>query len=590
MLSNTIKPVVMNNIDNLGIISLPGSNPSTGRKTSIPVQVLPYKRSKVMHFRNNYLLKNQFEIPEYNLYEISAAEDGDGIIRQAIKRKAALMFTEGWKLNGLNPDTIEYIEERLLQIGLSSGIPIEEVIEDTGTDLVRYHNAFWVLYRDDKNTSGKKRKVKTRSSEKDIYPIVAVFRVAPETMRLKTDKWGNPKKYMQIMPDGRSEEYVPENVIHFYINRRAGFNIAAPGLLPAIDEIRSLRQMEEYVELLVEQYLFPLFTLSVGTDEHPIQENPDGTTEVDVWTEKIKFMEVNGGLVFSHRIKMELHRMDKTIPVEEYLKHFKQRVYTACGVSPIDMSETNTSNRSTADSATKQLIADVKFYQKRFSQQIQFKFLDQLLLERYTPNVLRKQHVVKFQFNEIDIEAMIKLQNHHAMMYSMNYETEDEARAGGGLSIISNDSERDKMFLNTYEIPKLAAEEKYAVKAGTSSSSSSNQAKNKQQPTNQHKTLSGPSKRKSSLRSEDIYRLKGILGHFADSDPDLIKLQLGSWLITLDKSNYPLDFCFTIESILDDLINTAYQGLQDNSADPIDLTDILYNQITTLLSKETNAI
>jgi hypothetical protein len=587
MIDYQVRPVSLSYKDIIGIIALPSSTKS-GKKTEIPVQTVPYKRSKVMNYRSNYLTKGQFELPEYNLSEVSAAEDGDGIIRQAIKKKGSLGFKEGWSLNGLNTDTMEYIEERFLQIALSSGKPIDQIFDETFMDLVRFNNAFWIMVRDTKNTSGITRTVKTRSGEKEIDPIIAVFRAAPETMRIKTDKYGNPTSYMQIMPDGRYNTFSADNVLHFYVNRRAGFNLAAPALLPAIDEVRSLRQMEEFVEMLVEQYLFPLFTLTVGTEQWPVMENPDGSTEVDTWSTKINSLEVNGGLVLSHRVKMDIHRLDKTLPVEEYLKHFKQRVFTACGVSPIDMGETDTSNRSTADSATKQLIDDVKFYQRGFKQHIEFKFINQLLLERYSASVLRKQHVVGFDFNEIDIESMIKMQNHYAMMYSMNYMTEDEARIKGNMPVISSENQRSKMFLTVYETPKLEAEAKNTTQAGQTkpTSGASSQVKSQQQPSNQHGTKSGPSKRTSSLRSEDIVRLSVVLGDFATSDSDLTKLKLSNWILSIDKTIHDAHFCYTIKNTLDNLVEETYKALDLNTSDPIDLKNTLYNQTLDLFTEK----
>ena len=141
MNNSTIQIRTLTSEDAVNILTLPGSN-KQGQRKQIPVEIIPYKRSKVMNFRSNYLIKGQYELPEYNLYDISAAEDGDGIVRQAIKKKAALAIKQGWTLSGQNEDTVDYIKKRYLQLGLSSDKSVDELIDETLFDLFRFNNAF----------------------------------------------------------------------------------------------------------------------------------------------------------------------------------------------------------------------------------------------------------------------------------------------------------------------------------------------------------------------------------------------------------------------------------------------------------------
>lgn len=563
--------------------------------STFPIASLEYKRSKTLNYRNQRL-NSGFEIPEYNLHEIAAAEDGDGIIRQTIKKKAALMFKEGWILSGDNERTRDYLKMRLLQLSLTSNKPMNQLLDETGTDLIRYHNAFWVLKRNVKNSGGRRRKIRGARGERMIDPISAVFRLAPETVRIRTDKFGNPVKYLQEMPDGRRESFLAENVIHFYVNRRAGFNFAAPGLLPAIEDVRLLRQIEEYVELLSEQYLFPLFTLSIGSDEWPAANDESGVPEVDVWKNKIENLDISAGLVLPHRVKLDVVGYEKVLPVEEYLNYFKKRLYVSCGVSPVDLGEGDTANRNTADSVTKQLIDDVKYYQRSFKIQLEFHFLNQLLLEQFSINVLKPENAVEFQFHEIDKDSMIKGQNHNALMFSMGHFTEDEARVKSDLPVIDSDEERAKTYLNINEIPRIEAEGQMAIKIAdaapklpasptkkTSTNKATNTAKSRQQPTNQHGTLLGPTKRKSGLRSEDLTRLQVILNDFDNSPPDLTDIKLANWLFSLDKRSYNADICISILPILEILVKESFDLLQDNTLSPLNVRDILYEEITNKL-------
>lgn len=591
--NSNVKVIDLETVD-LAIHGLPTFTSITKKaksNTTLPIASLEYKRSKTLNYRNRRL-NSGFEIPEYNLHEIAAAEDGDGIIRQTIKKKAALMFKEGWILQGDNERTREYLMNRLLQLALTSNKPTNQLLDETGTDLIRYHNAFWVLRRNAKNSGGKRRKIRTSKGEKMLDPISSVFRLAPETVRIRTDKYGNPVKYLQEMPDGRRESFLAENVIHFYVNRRAGFNFAAPGLLPAIEDVRLLRQIEEYVELLSEQYLFPLFTLSIGSDDWPAGNDESGVPEVDVWKAKIENLDVSAGLVLPHRVKLDVVGYEKVLPVEEYLSYFKKRLYVSCGVSPIDMGEGDTANRNTADSVTKQLIDDVKYYQRSFKIQLEFHFLNQLLLERYNINVLKPGNIVEFRFREIDKDSMIKEQNHNALMFSMGHFTEDEARIKSDLPVIDSEEERNKTYLNVNEIPRIEAETEMAIKVANAapkvpSSKTSTPAKktaqNRQQPTNQHGTNLGPTKKKSGLRSEDITRLQVILSDFDNSPPDLTDIRLANWIFSLDKRSYNADICINILPILEILVKESFDLLQDNTLSPLSVRDILFEEITNKL-------
>lgn len=542
---------------------------------------LPRLRARTFNFRNFYYTNNGFEIPEYNLYEISAAEDGDGIIKQAIKRKAALMFKEGFSFNGENDKTVQYIRNRVKQLEIAQGKPFKILFKELGTDYIRFHNAFLLKVRDFKNSGGNHRMVRTRRGVKEIKPVAGYFRMAPETIRIKTDDYGNPTAYRQEMPDGRFKEYGVDEVIHFHFNRRAGFNFAVPGLWPAIDDIRSLRRMEEYLELLTEQYLFPLFIMTIGTENQPAQTYPDGTTEVDVWTTKINQMDINSGLVVSHRHKLDRLSFDNILPINEYLNYFKNRVYVSCGVSGVDLGETSTANKSSSDNASKHLIEEVKDYQDSFAALIEFEVIQELLLEKYDESVLLDQNVVVFSFNEVDLDYMMKKENHSALMYNMNTITETEMRKRNNSGAIK-ESERAGTFLHQYEIPKAEA----VGKIDAATKATVNQAKSRQQPSNQHGKALGPTKRKSSLSGENKLLLHSLLNDFTREDCDLTQIKLTNWLFLLDSSSSSADFCSNKINLFDKLAEDTYQLFQDDQISSVEARDLLFNQIVSIAEEE----
>lgn len=551
-----------------------------------PQNVFKIVSNPVLPFRNRYITSASYEGAPYNLYEISSAEDVDGIISRAIQKKRALAIKEGFKLMGENKTTLEYIERRFLELSIAQQYPMELLIKDTIGDLIRFGNAFWYKKRDINNSSGKIRYINVRGGQKKLEPVSAYFRIPPETVRIQRDlKTDQIIAYIQEMPDGRTKEFSPYDIIHWKYNARAGHAFAKPPMWAAIDDIRALRRIEENTEILIEQYLFPLIILTIGTDQWPADVYEDGTTEVDLWANKLKDLQPSGGIAVTHRHKFEILGFDKIIPIEKYLDHFLRRAYTSAGVSNIDMGDGQGMNRSTADTASKIMIEDVKDYQQEFAVQFNFFVINELLLENFSPNVLDPNNIVKLVFNEIDIEGMIKLENHAAIMYNMNVYTEDEARLAAKKLPINDDDieQRNKMFMlisQKYN-PKLPQQQPNQESGAVALS------KSKQQPSNQHGQLTGPTGRKSSDETLIVSGLRNILHDFTKNDPDLIKISLLNFLISLDIPKISCNNCdglINAIAIIDKLIDDAYESLsEDSDLDEQYIIEQLINSIQKLI-------
>lgn len=539
--------------------------------SSAALKSIPYSKSKVFSFNRYMKTYNGFDIPEYNLYEISAAEDADGIIKQTIMKKSALMFKEGWSLTGKNPRTLEYIQKRFKQISRAQRYPMDLLLSDIGADLIKFHSAFIVILRDENYSGGSTRIVYTPYGKKNLKPVAAYFRVPPETMRAKTDEYGNIKRWLQEMPDGRTMEFAPENVIHFTYMKKAGFIFPTPGLWPALDDIKVLREMEEALEVLVHNYIFPLFVVLVGNDNLPARDFPDGTSEVDIWANKINNMPSEGGVALPHRVKVELLGFDNLLPIEKFLDYWKKRAYVSCGVSPVDMGEGDTANRSTADSMSKVMIDSVKDVQRHLKFQIEYRIIEELLLEEFAESVLEEKNIVEFQWHEIDIDSQMKLENHNWLGYSMHGITESEMRKRNKMSKIESDEDREDMYLHKYEKPKMEMETMHTIKinkakpatgTGTakkksSTSKSKKVSAAKEKPSNQHGQKLGPEKRKSSMA-----RLNSFLDHFHNSEADHVKNQVLGYMTTLDLPINASDICARYSGILSILIDEAQQSLE----------------------------
>jgi hypothetical protein len=499
----------------------------------------------------------KWEQPEWDLAECGRILDTEAYVRRAFRNKKNLFLKEGCNFTSENPERTKYIKERFSQMEDRTGIPTPMLISDTVWTLIRCHNAFWVKVRKTELSGGAERTV----NGKTIKPIAGYFPMAPETVRFKRDENGTIKKIKQVVRGKEDKEFDPDDVVHFAFDKREGFSIGTPGLVPVKDDIRALRRIEENVELLVYQHLFPLFHYKVGTETAPAEVYADGRTEVDVIQASIQAMPTDGCWVTPerHEIKV-LGAEGNALAVDKFIEHFKQRIFTGLGQSSVDMGEGGTANRSTASTMSRNLVDDTKEDQREFGAQFYAYVIKELLQEStFDPDTLfDDENKVFLKFNEIDLEHRIAKANHYADLYLKNVITHPEMRVSLGMKPFegegwptSNDKgdmfvkgdgdwastnyglvERDRIILQSIDEPGTdAAKEVAKSTAGKNNSAAANGGAtpksskttteqvtkvktvessgaaatiaNKNKPTNQHVTRSAPKLNKDEYSFKD---------------------------------------------------------------------------------------
>lgn len=455
----------------------------------------------------NYGSRQAFAKPEYNLIEIGAIEDVESLVRQSFQKKTALMHKEGEKFAGKNKDTINYIKSRIQQIEYVSNTGWRTLLRETGYGLISRSNYFWVKVRNEDLSGGR--------AIGGVPPVAAYFGMGPEHVTIKKDSNGKILKYRQEM-DGKITEWNPRDIIHFYAYKKPGFMFGTPSITPVKDDIRALRRIEENVELLIYQTLFPIFQYKVGTDTKPAGDIrlPDGTimSEVDYVRHQIEQMPAEGGIVTPERHTIEYIGAEKaSMKAREYLDYFKQRVISGLGLSGVDIGDGDTANRATADSMSRALVDSVKDYQDILEEFINREVIQELLLEStFSFDVLADENIVHFRYKEVDIEQQMKQNVNSQVMYNGNIINVDEAREVAGLEPLTPEDEA-KMFHNrvTMVQAQLVADtalESASMKGVPSGdSAAANSAKNSSRPTNQHGTKTGPQASRKDYFVKDSY-------------------------------------------------------------------------------------
>lgn len=477
----------------ISVAQQPVSDTKDATSTVTKIAYVPPVKSPGLTFVNRTTYWNgdmEYIQPEYDISEMSVIEDTESFLRQALKKKTSLAFKNGWDVVGKNKQITDYVRRRFLQIEQASDTPLDVLLRELFHCFVRDHNAFLVKVRDSERSGGQERPGFRRRSTLD--PIAAYFPLHPATMRPKLDSKGNVLKWRQKLPDGRFKDFPKKNIIHFYFDRPPGFIFGKPGLIPVIDDIQALRRIEEHVEILIYKHIFPIFQYIVGTEANPAEIYKDGTTEVDKVKFQLQSMPPEGSFVTPERHEIKPIGFNSILEVKEYLEYFKKRVFSGIGVSAVDMGETDTSNKSTAENASRALIDDTKDYQLAFASFINLFIIRELLLEspwgqNSKIDVLAPENNVFFTFREIDLEALMKRQNHNMAQYQGHAISEDEMRESNGHDKVQ-EGQRGNMFLELVtarisEFESEARQKEAAMKNSTSSKST---------PKNQHGKRSGP--------------------------------------------------------------------------------------------------
>lgn len=391
-------------------------------------QIAKLNNPALNYFNTRGIGRGRFHSPEYDLAESGRVEDTESMIRQAFDKKVALMFKEGFALIGKNPRTVKYIRIRLAQIARASGMPTLQMLRELGSSLIRKSNSFLLKVRNIDASGGKLRTLPGSTTE--LKPVAGYFPLPAETMEASFTSKNKLAKWRQRMPDSQYVEFSPNDVIHFYYDRKDGFLFGTPTIIPVIDDVRALRKIEENIELLIYQHLFPLFHWKVGTELQPAGMDEKGQDEISVVKAEIQYMPTEGGIVTSHRHEVEaIGAQDRALDAEKYLKHFQQRVISGLGISAVDLGNGDTTNRATSDNMSRNLIDSVKDFQQVMEVFFNEHVISELLLEStFGPEVLDEQNMVYLQFNEIDIDSQIKLEAHSADQFDKHLITQDEAR------------------------------------------------------------------------------------------------------------------------------------------------------------------
>lgn len=313
---------------------IPAKLPPETIKTIKPA-VMSYSNGNVSFVRTGSA-SGVFSPPEWDLIEVGKVEDVESFVYQAFIKKIALMFKEGWDLTGNNPETIAYVKNRLALIAMQTNIPTSTLLKQIGASLIKKSNSFLLkAYYTNANMPS------WLPINKQLQKHVAgYFCIPAETMHYDVDPdSGKVNKWRQTMPDGRLQYFQAKDVCHFTYNKKDGFVFGTPSLVPVMDDIRLLRQLEQNVNIALHQNIYPFFHYKIGSDQFPATVDEGGYSEIDTAKAELRALPPEGGFVTDHRHQIDILATDKGMDYNTFLQHLKNRVFSGLGVSAVDMGE-----------------------------------------------------------------------------------------------------------------------------------------------------------------------------------------------------------------------------------------------------------
>lgn len=561
-------------ISNIISPEVPPENPKSEKKVNPKPRLLQYKiNNRIKNSIDDIGCRNASDGWNdnivYDFEEIRRAEDKESFLAISFRKHIEMIVKRGWTIRGKNQDFIRHVRERLWEMFILSGVSTKSIVRGIVKDLVRFSNGYIVFKRSDQFPI-KGRPYRWRG--KRLKPIVGMFRADPSNMkpvfrtrsgRKKLVAWKHSRDDDSF--SAKSQTFKKEDVMHIKWTDK-GLLIGTPYAIPVLDDIRALRRIEEFIEMICAKHAFPLIHYKVGTENEPaeIYEDGSGRTEVDDVREVVEQMPTEGCWVTSERHSLSAVDGVEGVDLEKYLKHFEDRVISGCGISGISLGRASSANRSTASVIDKILIDRASDIQDIIADAIDTNLILHLHLDSGKP--FGPDDMAHFKFFSPDTEEERSQENHYLNQYQSSAITETELREEIHRPPLTKKSRKDMYAekTNVYtqrRYAEMAKEFGYThsfpgVKSPSSSGSgpdkSANKTKSKTKPTNQYGTKSTKTKVTVNGIKSEIRSLKHCF-------------------VNLDKENYSINIPMAKSFILNGFENIINHFKQRIYADMCDI-------------------
>ena len=380
--------------------------------------------------------RKDFEASPYNFADIIKAYNTDSLVRQGTDKYIELMFKAGWTITGPNDKAVEYVRQRLNWMAMITSIPTDQLFIEIAEDLVKFGNTFTVKARQ-KDNSGMPAGLRVKPVG-NMKPVAGYFVLPVSTIKIARDKNGTVLGYEQSAPGSSDKlQIAPADMIHFYYKREHGYAFGNPFVVPVLDDVRLLREVEENVARILYRYAAPLYIYTVGIQQPGYESTKE---EIEYVQDMIDNMPTDGGIVLPERHKIEIAGAgNEVMDFDKILEYLRQRVCVGLGLPETVLGIGDTSNRGTSDNLSIEARDKIKAFQRVQEIFTDSFIINELLLEGGFDPITNRDDVVHFKFNEIDVDTKIAIENAVVQLWLNDLMTHDEARIGIGKDPLNGD-------------------------------------------------------------------------------------------------------------------------------------------------------
>lgn len=377
---------------------------------------------------------DDYEEPEFPLEEVKKSADADSYIKMALMKYSYLIYKAGYTLKADNDQALDYVKTRFKLMGFMTRKPMDILFQELADDMVKYSNAFLIKSRVDNIGFN----IKAVGMNKDKKPIGGYFRADPTYIRIKRDSHGTILSYEQWNDEGETKKFAPTEVIHFYMDKDASHSFGTPRIIAALEDVKLLRRIEGNVISLIYRFAIPIYQWSIGLPQQGMQATE---TEIRDAQREVENMAMDGIVFTNERTNIKaIGAEGNALDASNYLAYFEKRVFTALGVSEAQMGRGGA--KQDADSMEGQVHDTVKYIQRIMRIFIENMIISELLIEGGFNPILNESDFVSYEFNEINLDTKIKVENHEMLKFQQNIHTFEESRTNMGMPATDVDEER----------------------------------------------------------------------------------------------------------------------------------------------------
>lgn len=501
---------------------------SVSNLSSRVVQFNPIKKKKSS--RDRELMMNGVYLNRYNLGDLYAAYTRETYIKASVDKYVEGIVQRGYHYGSKLQKAVDYIRKRVKEFSLVSSKGTRAIIRDLTFSLVLFGNAFLIKVRDEDKSSGLAHKWNGRV----VKPIAGWYVADPrrivihekdngsveywimkpkvKSVKATTDKaveflknipgylfsWAGVPFYggfSQSTGDNSdiTAKLKSEDVEHIRYHHTPGEKWSMPPFYPVLDDINLLRSIETAVDLLIYQFGSLLIHVKVSNPSMAAAINdairrPAKQADIEDARRTLTNMESNGFIVTGDHVEMEVLQIAGNIlQLEEYLRYFKERVFSGLWLSPVMVGETGDSGaaRSVADTIVDEKMGKIIELQSILASSFEMIFFELLLEAGLSASQSQRRNVaVELVFDDVDIELELKKRESTLSLYQSGLLTESESRRTLGKDELTEE-EREETYPRLVKGYLVELEQKAKMGLLEGMTPEANSASNKVVPENQ---------------------------------------------------------------------------------------------------------